>query len=810
MQTSSQGSPPTPSPERAQALLAALNPEQLTAALHLHGPAVVLAGAGSGKTRVLTARIANLICMQGVRPNQVMAVTFTNKAAGEMRERLGHLLGSASRDVVMGTFHSWGARFLRQHAGLIPLDPRFTILDGDDSLRIIKKIFTARFPDAKEGGNGSQWNPQVFRGRISDAKNALKTQRDLDTDAAVSNDPLVRETAVFFSAYHAQLAHLQAVDFDDLLQLPVRLLQQNPKLAQTYQGRYQQILVDEYQDTNAAQYELLRILADQHKNLFVVGDDDQSIYGWRGANIRNILQFNQDFVGGQLFKLEQNYRSTQTILDAANAVIGQNTQRSGKSLWTQGVKGEQLVIHQFSTDRDEARFLATRIAEQISEGRSPDEMAVLYRTNAQSRPIEQELQSRQIPFRLVGGLRFYERREIKDALSYARLTMNPADDIAFERIVNVPKRGVGDKSMQVLTQWATAHGMPLRAAIAQIENIPGLPKAAASSLTGLAVLLGKLDVAASNLTVDQFLEYAFREIGLREAWALEGEEGEARIENLAGLIRDAQEFVQNQFNAGGDIALHDYLEQASLVSDQDTIDGQPLVTLMTIHAAKGLEFPIVYTPGLEEGVFPHTRALREGKPEALEEERRLFYVALTRARETVTLSWTEERRQFGGPGTRQEASRFLEEIPSSLRKLRDHRSAMFEAPRRWKDASSKTSGTTRRGRTPWDDEAVAEDDVSDLPPGFDDVQPVSRQSNPPRPARAPASQGKPVAVAGGASLTPGQQVQHGEWGLGLVKVAIGVGPSAQVVVEFVGVGQRVVKASTVSSVPPTQSSLKIR
>jgi DNA helicase-2/ATP-dependent DNA helicase PcrA len=650
--------------------LESLNPEQRTATEHFEGPILVLAGAGSGKTRVLTARICHLVREHGVPPNRILAVTFTNKAAGEMRQRIQTLLEVEPAGMWVGTFHATGARILRRHADRLGWDRTFTIFDADQSLRLVKRV------QEEVGLDPKRWNPKAIRAEMSNAKNQLVSAEEFATANDGSFDMFVRSVARVYPAYQKALRDQNAFDFDDLLTMPVELFETNPRLLERYRDQFAFVLVDEYQDTNRAQFRFLELLAAEHHNLMVVGDDDQSIYGWRGADIRNILDFEQTFEGARVVRLERNYRSTQKILDAANAVIAENVNRKGKTLRTDREGGERVTLLEAFDERDEARWLVSDIQKRYEEEPSMGyrAFAALYRTNAQARALEDAFRREGIPYQVVGSVRFYERREIQDVLAYLRLISNPRDAVAFDRVVNYPRRGIGVTSQQRLQEWAvTEGGSPLDAA-ARADHVPGLRTASARGLTEFAALIQKYSVRAAQVSVGPLLEELVEELDLARHLADEGPEGEDRARNVAELIAGAADFDTDLVDGwegedtDGFTELDLFLQQVALVADVDRLDpNADAVTLMTLHNAKGLEFPVVYIAGMEDGLFPLSRAYDE--PDALEEERRLFYVGITRAEDKLALTWARQRRR-AGDFTYGTLSSFVGAIPEHLREER--------------------------------------------------------------------------------------------------------------------------------------------
>jgi len=632
-----------------------LNPAQREAVEHPGGALLVLAGAGSGKTRVLTARIAHLITKHGVAPQRIFAVTFTNKAAGEMRSRIAQLLGSDPRGLWIGTFHSLSARLLRREAALLGFGPNFTIYDSDDSEALVKRLLEARQLSTKV------YPPRTVHGAISSAKNRMLTPEELGQQA---DTPLVKVASDIFADLGPALKQANAMDFDDLLLHPLTLFREHPERLAYWQDRFQHVLVDEFQDTNAAQYLQVKQLAQRHGNLCVVGDDDQAIYGWRGADVRHMLSFQNDFPGAKLIRLEQNYRSTQIILDAANGIIAENTARLGKTLFTEKQGGEPVILLSTADERDEAEWLANEFARRAAEDEFAYEgMAILYRTNAQSRPLEEAFRFRGIPYRLIGAISFYERREVKDLLAYLRLIANPADDEAFLRIVNVPRRGIGDASVAVLGRTAGAWQKPMLEAARRAGNITELRPNVRDALAGVASLLDRLRESVGQADPATALETILATTGYEQYLAEEGAEGMERIDNVRELVAGAAAWAEVQdaeAAEGTGSAVERYLTQAALITPVDEARDEPGVTLLTAHMAKGLEWPIVALAGLEDGLFPLGRSTEQ--PGGVEEERRLCYVGLTRARERLYLSWARTRYRNGRLELA-EPSRFLAALP---------------------------------------------------------------------------------------------------------------------------------------------------
>ena len=727
----------------------ALNPQQDAAVRHPGGPLLVLAGAGSGKTRVLTARIAHLIRERGVAPSRIFAVTFTNKAAGEMRARVAALLGADPRGLWIGTFHALSARLLRREATLLGFGPNFTIYDQDDSESFIKRLLEQR-------GHSPKANPpRAIHAIISGAKNRMLLPEELGASA---DSPLERVAAEIYAGLGPALRQANAMDFDDLLLLPLTLFAEHPERLEYWQRRFDHVLVDEFQDTNAAQYRLVKLLASEHRNLCVVGDDDQAIYGWRGADVRHMLSFQQDFPGATLIKLEQNYRSTQVILDAANGVIAENARRLGKTLFTVTQGGEPVTLLTAADERDEAEWLAGELGRRAADGDVAYEgMAVLYRTNAQSRPLEEAFRFRGIPYRLVGALSFYERREVKDVLAYLRLIANPADDEAFARIVNVPRRGIGDASFTQLVRAATQWGKPLLDAARAAERIPDLRPNVRAAFAGVAGLIDELRARLAAADPATALEQTVAAAGYAQYLADEGAEGVERIENVQELIAGAAGWAETaeeeddeagdeagaEGRGGGASLIERYLTQAALVTSADQGTGDATgVTLMTVHMAKGLEWPVVALAGLEDGLFPLARSA--GEPGGLEEERRLCYVGLTRAREKLYLSWARTRYRTGRLEL-SEPSRFLEALPAGA--LEERSTTPL-----WDRSARAGRGGARSGRPPRAAPAELDWEVE-------------------------ASQDTPHYAAG-------ERVRHRKFGGGVVRAVSGSGRELKVTVEF--------------------------
>jgi DNA helicase-2/ATP-dependent DNA helicase PcrA len=741
--------------------LAGLNPEQLQAAAHFEGPILVLAGAGSGKTRVLTSRVCNLIHQHGVPPDRILAVTFTNKAAGEMRERIGRLLGAEPSGMWIGTFHAVGARLLRRHADRLGWDRTFSIFDAEQSLRHMKSVQEAVGLDPK------RWSPNAIRNEISGAKNQLVDARTFARENEGSFDLFVRNVARVYPEYDKSLAAQNAFDFDDLLVKPVELFESNPELLERYRERFAFVLVDEYQDTNRAQFRFVELLAGDHENLMVVGDDDQSIYGWRGADIRNILDFEESFPSARTVRLERNYRSTQRILDAANTVIAENVNRKGKTLRTERSGGERITLVETFDENDESRWIVDEIETRTREtpGLAYSAFAVLYRTNAQARALEDAFRREGIPYQVVGSVRFYERREIQDVLAYLRLVSNPRDAVAFGRVVNYPRRGIGLTSQEHLARFAAEEGISLPEAAARADDVPGLRAAAARSLTRFAELIQRYGVRATQAPVGTLLEELVEDLDLVRHLYDEGPEGEDRARNVAELIAGAVDFDASlvQSIADEDIdtftELDLFLQQVALVADVDRLDpNADTVTLMTLHNAKGLEFPVVFIAGMEEGLFPLGRAYDD--PATLEEERRLFYVGITRADDKLSLSWARQRRR-AGDFNYNTLSSFVDAIPEEL--LEERKSGRLALAAQ----STPHRGYRRRGYGAGYVSTRDEDDDFEA-----DVD-----------ADSGMNQDTPRFVKG-------ERVVHGTFGSGSVVEISGFGRDLKVTVDFDDVGRK--------------------
>jgi DNA helicase-2/ATP-dependent DNA helicase PcrA len=749
-------------------LLQGLNPAQREAVLHVTGPLLVLAGAGSGKTRVLTTRLARLIDHDGVDPSRILAVTFTNKAAGEMKHRIGSLLGRAPIGMWVGTFHAIGARMLRAAPHLVGRTPSFTIYDQDDAQAIVKRIMERHTLNTK------QFTPRGVHAAISDAKNSLVMPEEY---ANLAMDPFARAIAKVYPDYGVELRNANAVDFDDLLLLPVQLLAQNPRELEKYQRRFQYVLVDEYQDTNRAQYQLVKHLAGGHGNLCVVGDDDQSIYGWRGADIRNILDFKKDFTDAHVVRLEDNYRSTPEVLDLANVVISANTGRMGKTLRPTRGSGERVTAARCLDERDEAEYVVERIIERRAQaGGGLRDFAIVYRTNAQSRALEEALRKRTVPYRLVGSVRFYDRREVRDLMSYLKLIANPADDEAFRRAVAVPRRGLGDTTIEQLSLAARDGGVPMLVAALRPDLLGTIRPAARGALGEFAKLIASFRDSAREAGVDELLRQVVEGIRYDEFLKAEGPEGADRLENVRELITGAAELVSDEEGEVGLTPLDHFLQKAMLVAELDKLGPDAdAVTMMTLHNAKGLEFPVVFITGLEDGLFPLAKAFDD--PAMLEEERRLFYVGITRAERKLFLTHAEERRR-NGEFMPSKASSFLQAIPEAMLeqfktiKVRSSGRSFMQSlggGSQW--GNSRARGVDHPAREQWlDAESAFPPSASQRRPGT----PVTRVA-----AFTEAEESQDAAI-----IAVGSRVKHRKFGSGVIAELAGAGRDLKAKIDF--------------------------
>jgi DNA helicase-2/ATP-dependent DNA helicase PcrA len=724
-------------------LLEGLNPEQQKAVAHAGSPLLVVAGAGSGKTRVLTRRIAYIMARREVRPYEILAITFTNKAAGEMKERVADLVGPIAKSMWVSTFHSSCVRMLRQEVERLGYSSSFSIYDSADSQKLISRVMETLNLDAK------RYPARQFQHLISNAKNELQTPYEYLSKATNQFETIVADV---YTMYEKRLQQANAMDFDDLIMKTVQVLQKHPEAKARFRSRFRHILVDEYQDTNHAQYVLIKELTGDEGDGFpmaelcVVGDADQSIYGFRGATIRNILQFEVDYPNATTVLLEQNYRSTQNILNAANAVITKNESRKEKNLWSDAGSGAPLTGYIAESEYDEAEFVKSEIRSLQDQGISnPGDTAVFYRTNAQSRIFEEIFMRAAIPYKVVGGLRFYERKEVKDLLAYLRVLANPDDEVSLRRIINLPKRGIGDRALEEVEAFASAQGISFWNALLRVQEASGVPNKAAQSITTFTQMLIALQTLVEAKTKPSvIIEAVLEQSGLlTELENSKDPQDEVRVENLQELVSASMEYEERPFEELGEdeeISLSGFLEKVSLVADADEIPDKPdgdhggVVTLMTLHTAKGLEFPTVFLTGMEDGIFPHARTLDD--PREIEEERRLAYVGLTRAEKRLYISRAEYRLTFGSPRYNP-ASRFLDEIPAELIE--------------WKNEtrSSFSTSTLKKSRIP--------------------------SAPPPR-----ATGKKSVAM----ELAVGQRVSHDTFGLGTVVALAGDGDKAEATINF--------------------------
>lgn len=719
-----------------------LNDRQCEAVKHTEGPLLITAGAGSGKTKVLTCRIAHLLEL-GVAPYRILAITFTNKAAKEMKERVTNLVGAQADSIWLSTFHSFCAKLLRFEVdGFHGYTRNFTIYDSSDQLVLVKDCLKKLNLDDK------QFTPRSVLGTISSAKNVLM---DAKAFAAKASAFYEQKVADVYALYQEKLRENNAVDFDDLLFLAVRLLQENEEVREKYQTRFQYILVDEYQDTNHAQYALTKILAARWRNICVVGDADQSIYAWRGADIRNIIDFTRDYPDAASIKLEQNYRSTKTILHAANAVIDNNESRPKKTLWTENPTGNKIIHYQAQTEHDEADYIAGVIYNRHEISHEPyGDMAILFRTNAQSRVLEEKLMRYAIPYTMVGGTKFYDRKEIKDVLAYLRLLYNPEDSLSLTRIINVPKRNIGATTMEHVAAYAEAQGISLFEALSSTDEIP-VTKRAKASLENFAAMIFDLLNDIEGKDVLSLIEMVIKQTGYGDMLDKEAEhdpQGESRKENVGEFLSVAKDYMDS--NPEGN--LQDFLENVALVSDVDDFESSDSkVTLMTLHAAKGLEFPVVFLTGLDEGLFPHSRTLMD--PAQVEEERRLAYVGITRAERQLYVTNAVTRTMYGRISAYM-PSRFLAEIPPQFMEDYHRKSAMPQ---------SRTTAV----------------------PGKQRVSILTK----------PVASSLPKKHAVTDTFAKGDKVRHKIWGIGTVLDVIGEGPNMQMKIQFPtkGVRQVVVK-----------------
>lgn len=730
-------------------LLNGLNPEQQNAVKATDGPLLLMAGAGSGKTRVLTHRIAYLIVEKRVNPYNILAITFTNKAAREMKDRIGKMMGGAAEEIWISTFHSMCVRILRRDIDRLGYNRNFTILDSGDQQSVIKRILKEKNIDPKK------FDPRAILGAISSAKNELIDPEEYDKTAG-SGGYFEQKVSEVYKEYQKQLRKNQALDFDDLIMMTIQLFQRMPEVLEYYQRKFQYIHVDEYQDTNRAQYMLVKLLANRFKNLCVVGDSDQSIYRWRGADIANILSFEKDYPNATVILLEQNYRSTKKILLAANKVIENNMNRKAKNLWTENPEGNKLVYYRADSEQGEAQFVTGKIKELTRDGKYKlSDIAILYRTNAQSRVMEEVLLKSTIGYSIVGGTKFYDRKEIKDMLAYLRLISNPDDDISLQRIINVPKRGIGSSSVDKMANFAAMHGISIYQALDSVELL-GLSPKITKVAREFRDLIRNYTQQQEFLSVTELVEEILDKSGYREMLKAEKSiESESRLENLNELLSVTKNFE----DTNEDKSLVAFLTDLALVADIDALDDDgekaDTVTLMTLHSAKGLEFPVVFLIGMEEGVFPHSRSLMEEVE--MEEERRLAYVGITRAEQTLFLTNAQMRTLFGRTSMNM-PSRFIKEIPEELIEGVETEKRM-NTPFGSRGASTSRSGNTY-GSTG----------------GGSFGTPAARKM-----VMRPTA-----ASTGGDELgwKVGDKAEHGKWGIGTVVSVKGQGEGTELDIAF--------------------------
>ena len=767
-----------------------LNPMQKEAVLHTEGPLLILAGAGSGKTRVLTHRVAYLIDEKQVNPWNILAITFTNKAAGEMRERVDQLVGFGAESIWVSTFHSTCVRILRRHIEYLGYNTNFSIYDSDDQKTLMKQVFKAMDVDTK------QFKERSVLGTISSAKDKLIGPDEFLLNAG--QDFRQRGIGEIYKEYQKRLRKNNALDFDDLIVKTVELFQNNSEILNYYQERFKYIMVDEYQDTNLAQFKLISLLASKYRNLCVVGDDDQSIYRFRGADIGNILSFEEAFPGAKVIKLEQNYRSTQNILNAANGVIRHNRGRKDKTLWTANGEGELIRFKQFVTAREEADFVAREIRDSVY---AYQDQAVLYRTNAQSRLLEERCIFYNVPYRLVGGVNFYQRKEIKDILAYLKTIANGVDDLSVLRIINVPKRGIGATTMGKVTIFASEHGMSLYDALREARQIPGIGKAAEK----IGTFIGQMEsfrarAQSEDYTIQDLIEGIMDETGYQQELEAEGEvESQTRLENIEELVNKAVSYEEDSEHS----TLDEFLEQVALVADIDNMDeSENRVTLMTLHSAKGLEFPKVYLVGLEDGLFPSMMSINSDDKTDMEEERRLCYVGITRAKNELVIT-SARQRMVNGETRYCKPSRFLEEVPGEL--LEEERLEPVLGSFGSRNNGDGAGGFGRSGISgeaglPWNQPAPGNTRTSTFGKGYNAYASGASQPLSGLGAGSPAGNpgfGKAFTVQKAASLDYGEgdRVRHIKFGEGTVKSIRDGGKDYEVTVVFDGAGQKKMFAS---------------
>ncbi len=767
-----------------------LNPMQKEAVLHTEGPLLILAGAGSGKTRVLTHRVAYLIDEKQVNPWNILAITFTNKAAGEMRERVDQLVGFGAESIWVSTFHSTCVRILRRHIEYLGYNTNFSIYDSDDQKTLMKQVFKAMDVDTK------QFKERSVLGTISSAKDKLIGPDEFLLNAG--QDFRQRGIGEIYKEYQKRLRKNNALDFDDLIVKTVELFQNNSEILNYYQERFKYIMVDEYQDTNLAQFKLISLLASKYRNLCVVGDDDQSIYRFRGADIGNILSFEETFPGAKVIKLEQNYRSTQNILNAANGVIRHNRGRKDKTLWTANGEGELIRFKQFVTAREEADFVAREIRDSVY---AYQDQAVLYRTNAQSRLLEERCIFYNVPYRLVGGVNFYQRKEIKDILAYLKTIANGVDDLSVLRIINVPKRGIGATTMGKVTIFASEHGMSLYDALREARQIPGIGKAAEK----IGTFIGQMEsfrarAQSEDYTIQDLIEGIMDETGYQQELEAEGEvESQTRLENIEELVNKAVSYEEDSEHS----TLDEFLEQVALVADIDNMDeSENRVTLMTLHSAKGLELPKVYLVGLEDGLFPSMMSINSDDKTDMEEERRLCYVGITRAKNELVIT-SARQRMVNGETRYCKPSRFLEEVPGEL--LEEERLEPVLGSFGSRNNGDGAGGFGRSGISgeaglPWNQPAPGNTRTSTFGKGYNAYASGASQPLSGLGAGSPAGNpgfGKAFTVQKAASLDYGEgdRVRHIKFGEGTVKSIRDGGKDYEVTVVFDGAGQKKMFAS---------------
>ena len=749
-------------------LLEGMNERQKEAVQHTQGPLLIMAGAGSGKTRVLTHRMAYILAEEEVHPWNILAITFTNKAAREMKERVTQLVGPQAEDMWVSTFHSMCVRILRRDIELLGYQRSFTICDPSEQQTAMKRILKKLDIDSEK------YDYRMILNRISQAKNDLEDVEEFSKKYTGYVEQII---AKCYREYQKELAKSMTLDFDDLIMLTVQLFQKHPETLHYYQQKFQYIHVDEYQDTNHAQYRLVAMLAKKFKNICVVGDADQSIYGWRGADMSNILEFEKDYQNAKVVLLEQNYRSTKTILQAANYVIENNVNRKVKKLWTENDEGQPITYYRAQSEQDEGRYVLSQIQSLLRDGYHYDDFAILYRTNAQSRVMEENLLKSNIPFRLVGGQRFFERLEIKDLLAYLRLIVNPQDDLSFRRIVNSPKRGIGATSLAKLSDFATVYQFSLLEASSQTTLSP-LSGKAAKALEKFATTIEELRKMQEFLSISEFVEQVIEKTGYLAALEQQHTmEADARIENIQEFISVAKQFEQDRLEEESeDSPLLQFLTDLSLVSDVDSDDGDGrMVTLMTLHAAKGLEFPVVFMIGLEEGIFPSLRSIMEHDDD-VEEERRLAYVGITRAEQKLYLTNAYSRLLYGRTQTNR-PSRFILEIGEELFDSKQQQSYSYTS----RESSSFASKTSSSGSL--FDKYRAKSQVTAYQPKAvqpSSIQPVRKQT---------------VAANDGAVWKVGDKVMHKKWNVGTVVKVTGEGTNQEIDVAFAGMGIKRLLAS---------------